>query len=232
MIRSAAKIGARVIFVSTSGTVGCFRTPDEWADEDSPFCEKIVAKWPYYDSKIAAEKLAVNVAKQLGVPLTIVRIPVLLGPEDTIGRSTSYVRKVIEGRFPFYVHGGIAYADVRDVAEAVATLAKTPQFVRPVLHLPGHDCSLGEFFSDCARIAGTKAPNVKVPRWLALGLARSFNLARVVSPRLGFLPDPVVVEMGSHFWAIRSKYAHEIGFRSRPREQTLGDTIAWLRSRG
>ena len=168
---------------------------------------------PITDSKIAAEKLAVTVAKQLGVPLTIVRIPVLLGPEDTIGRSTSYVRKVIEGRFPFYVHGGIAYADVRDVAEAVATLAKTSQFARPVLHLPGHDCSLGEFFSDCARIAGTKAPNVKVPRWLALGLARSpqFGASRLAAPWI--FTRPCRCRNGLAFLGDSLKYAHEIGFR-------------------
>ncbi len=56
MVRLAARAGARMVFVSTSGTVGCFRTPEEAADEDSPYCEATVSGWPYYASKIRAER--------------------------------------------------------------------------------------------------------------------------------------------------------------------------------
>ena len=37
MIRLAARHRCRLIFISTSGTVGCFRRPEKWADEESPY---------------------------------------------------------------------------------------------------------------------------------------------------------------------------------------------------
>ena len=53
-----AERGWRVVFVSTSGTVGCFGTAEESADEDAPFCEDAVRRWPYYHSKLCAEREA------------------------------------------------------------------------------------------------------------------------------------------------------------------------------
>ena len=79
-IREAAERGCRLVFVSTSGTVGCFRDPAGSADEASPFCEAEVGGWPYYRSKIDAEREARRLADQLGVRLVIMRPPVLLGP--------------------------------------------------------------------------------------------------------------------------------------------------------
>jgi len=43
---------------STSGVVGCSHDPSFVANDDSPYCEEIVSRWPYYQSKILAEKQA------------------------------------------------------------------------------------------------------------------------------------------------------------------------------
>jgi hypothetical protein len=44
------------------------------------------------------------------------------------------------------------------------------------------------------------------------------------------LPDPVLLEMASHHWDHRSRYAEpELGYASRAPEGTLRDTVDWLR---
>ena len=67
MVRLAARHRCRLVLVSTSGTVGCFRHPDATADEEAPYCEREVARWPYYNSKIQAEQTARKLADELGV---------------------------------------------------------------------------------------------------------------------------------------------------------------------
>ena len=67
LVRLAAKRNARMVYVSTSGTVGCFKSAAQTADEDAPYVDRTVARWPYYDSKIQAERRARALAGELQV---------------------------------------------------------------------------------------------------------------------------------------------------------------------
>lgn len=222
VVRLAARLRCRMVFVSTSGTVGCFRRPQDSADEDAPFCEPAVAGWPYYQSKIQAEREARRLAGELGVELVIVRPPVLLGPGDHRFRSTGHLIRFLRGRLPFLVRGGMHYADIRDAAPALVR-AMTLARPRPVYHLPGTSCSMQEFFADAALAAGREAP-----RWVVPYLP-AWWLARLTAP-LHLLPDPVVIEMASRYWGLTSRYAEpELGYRSRPGRETLRETVDWLR---
>jgi nucleoside-diphosphate-sugar epimerase len=232
MVRLAAAQRCRLVVVSTSGTVGCFASPDEAADEKSPFCEATVARWPYYASKIEMERRARALADELGVELVFLRPPVLLGPGDHRLRSTRNVWKAIRRKQPFVIRGGIAFADVRDVAAAlVAALERSP--VQPVYHLPGHACGIEEFFAAVERLSGVPGPPWKLPYGVAHALATLVESggARVLGRAPHLLPDPVVVEMAAHHWGLRSLYAEgELGYRARPADETLRDTIDWLRA--
>ena len=226
--RLAARLGARLVLASTSGTVGCFRDPDCSADESAPFCEATVRHWPYYHSKIVAERSARELAHTLGVQLVVVRFPILLGPDDHRRRSTGHVRRFVEGRLPFLVRGGIQVVDVRDVAQALATLVDIDS-PRPTYHLAGFSGATKEFFGRCNDVSGRPAPR-NLPFGLAWAAAALENRVARALNRKAILPDPVVIEMARHWWRIRSVFADEIGFVARPLEQTLADTIAWLRA--
>jgi dihydroflavonol-4-reductase len=224
LVRLAARHRARLIFVSSSGTVGCFRTPGETADETAPYCEQEVHGWPYYRSKVEAERAARSLATELGVDLVIVRPPVLLGPGDHRFRSTNYVRRYLRGRIPFLIRGGMHFADVRDVALALLRAMQRPAS-HPVYHLPGTMCTLHEFYRQVAALAGGTPPRVTLPfrpAWLLATLNEALGLT--------LLPEPSVVEMAAHYWGTRSLYAEELSYHSRPGDETLRDTIEWLRA--
>lgn len=226
MVRLAEKHRCRLVFVSTSGTVGCFRHPDESADESAPFCLETVKAWPYYRSKIEAEQAARALADALGVELVILRPPVILGPLDHRYRSTNHVARVLKGKVPFLLEGGMHFADVRDVASAlVRTLAIAHP--RPVYNLPGTQSSLADFFRMVAALAGVSLPKRKVPNRLVWVLAK---LNQALGARaLHVLPDPVVIEMAGHHWGLRSAHAAtDLGYEPRPAAETIRDTIAWL----
>lgn len=221
MVRLAAARRCRLVFVSTSGTVACFRDPSGTADEESPFCEDTVRGWPYYRSKIAAEREARRLAGELGVELVILRPPVLLGPGDHRFRSTNHVSRFLRGRLPFLIRGGMHFADVRDAAAALLRAMTRPS-VRPVYHLPGSISTIEEFFALTARIAGRAPPRRVLP------YRPAWWLARVTGP-LRVLPDPVIIEMAAHYWGMRSAYAEcDLGYQSRPPEDTLTETVVWL----
>lgn len=222
MVRLAAAHRCRLVFVSTSGTVGCFPRPGLTADEDAPLCEAEVRRWPYYHSKVQAERQARDLAAAEGVDLVVVRPPVLLGPGDHRFRSTAHLVRYARGRLPFLVPGGMHFADVRDAAAAVARAALAPS-VRPVYHLTGTICTIAEFFALAERVSGFPAPRRIISPRVAWWLATLFAPLHLV-------PDPVVVELASHYWSTSSRYAeHDLEYRSRDGHETLADTIGWLR---
>jgi dihydroflavonol-4-reductase len=225
MVRLAGRYRCRIVLLSTSGTVGCFRDPDQSADEDAPYCESVVGQWPYYDSKIKAERAGRELAAGLPADLVIVRPPVLLGPLDHRFRSSAHVARLLNGKLPFLIRGGMHFADVRDVAAALVAIMER-ETVRPVYHLPGTASTIEDFYRMVAEVAGVPAPRRVIGYRPALWLSKlSHGLG------LHLLPAPLLVEMAAHYWGMHSKYAEaELGYRSRDPRETLRDTVDWLRT--
>lgn len=223
MVRLAAARRCRLVFMSTSGTVACFRDASRSVDESAPFCEDEVRNWPYYHSKVVAEREARRLADSLGVELVIVRPPILLGPGDHKFRATNHVIRLLRGKLPFLIRGGMHFADIRDAAGALVQ-AMTRATVRPVYHLPGTICSLEAFYAMVGRAANLPAPRLIVPFALAWGVAKLMAPLRV-------FPEPTLVEMGARYWGMTSLYsAVELGYASRPGTETIAGTVAWVRA--
>jgi len=224
MVELAGRLGAKMVFVSTSGTVGVFEHPDGWADEQSPYVMHRVKRWPYYASKIEAEIAATARAEALDVSLVIVRPPVLLGPDDPTMRSVKHVTRILGGKLPALVDGGMHFVDVRSAAEALVGLVLDD--APPVIvHLPGTASSLRDFADRVADLSGATAPRWVLP-W------QPVHLAARVSRRLAMpvgLPDPVLVEMGRHWWGLKTRHAERIGWDPIDGDVTLQDTIDWVR---
>lgn len=227
MVRAAEQLEARLVFVSTSGVVGCFRDAERRADEDAPYVETTIRNWPYYHSKLRAEQEASALAERCGVELVIVRPPMLYGPGDHRFRTSSTAIKVLRRKFPARIPGGVAFTDIRDVAAALWKAATIPE-PKPVYHLPGTEWSVSRLFAEIAALGGVAPPRFEIPYRVAHSLAVA---TKPVSrwTRKNWMPDPVVVEMGAHHWGLASKYAEaDLGFAPRPPEQTLRDMVSWL----
>lgn len=227
IVKLAAEKKCRMLFVSTSGVVGCSANLDYSPDEDAPYCDRMVAGWPYYASKIRAEKEARALAGELGVELIVFRPPVILGPGDHRFRSTSNLLRLLRGRLPFIFEGEMHFVDVRDVAEAMVRAMLHPN-PRPAYNLPGHVSTLDEFFRAAAREAGIKPAWKILPARFLWYVAKLNEVSRL---RLHLIPDPVVIEMASRHWGLSSRYAEkDLGYKPRPATETLRDTVEWMRA--
>jgi nucleoside-diphosphate-sugar epimerase len=223
MLEVAAAQRCRLVVASTSGTVGCSREPGPRAAEDAPHVEAVVGGWPYYAAKIEMERRVRERAAERGVDLVLIRAPILLGPGDHRLRSTSNVLRFLRRRLPFLIRGGMHFTDVRDAARAFARAAAHPA-PRRVYHLDGHECSVEEFFDLLAAVSGVPRPRTVLPYRIAWMLARALE-------RLHVVPDPVVIEMASHWWGLAStSAADDLGWKPRDPQETLRDTVAWLRA--
>lgn len=226
----AAAKNCRLLYVSTSGTVGCFRDAQAVADETAAYVEKTVSSWPYYASKIASEKQCLA-RIQKGENIVIIRPPIMLGPGDHRYRSTGLLLKFMNRKLPLKIRGGFPFVDIRDAAQAMITAMQHPA-PQPVYHLPGTQLSIDELFHELERISGTPAPRLVFPEALVLGLAKADEKLGLLFKKqpLGLVPDPVVIEMGLHYWGLTSLYAaNDLQFKPRSGIVTLKDTIQWLK---
>lgn len=75
-----------------------------------------------------------------------------------------------------------------------------------------------------AAAAGRDSVPRVIPYRPALWAARA---ARALGLKL--LPEPALVEMAAHYWAMHSRYSEaELGYRSRPGLETVAATVGWL----
>lgn len=228
LMEAAARQGVRrVVLSSTSGTIAVSAS-ETIHDERSGYATEIVAGWPYYGSKIYQEKLALQLATELGIEVVVVNPSLLLGPGDRRLSSTSDVLKFLRKQIPVIPHGGMNFVDARDAAKATLVAMDKGRAGERYL-LGGPNWTFQEFLSRLGRAAKLGGPRIKLPsKWQTwgAGLLEEVYRATGKEPPL----DKVSVEMSQHFWWIdSSKAARELGFESRDPGLTLVDTVSYLR---
>src|SRR5262245_42076901 len=101
----------RAVLASTSGTLAVSTHADRIADEGCRAPLEIIAVWPYYRTKLYAEREAVARNAPPDFEVVLVNPSLLLGPGDEKEPSTKDVRLFLEGSIPAIPAGGIAFVD-------------------------------------------------------------------------------------------------------------------------
>lgn len=221
----------RFVLASTSGTIAVSTEP-KIIDETALAPQGIIARWPYYRSKLYAERAAFDQNGQ-GIEVVSVNPTLLLGPGDVLGSSTGDVVKFLEGRIPMIPAGGLSFVDARDAATATAA-AMTKGRPGEKYLLGAKNLTFDVFFGMLQRVSGIDGPTLKAPKSLLLAQAGAEIMDRVSKRLKAESPlDRVSAEMAQHFWYLdASKAMREIDFSPRDAMDTLSDTVADLRARG
>ncbi|MFT6398080.1 MAG: dihydroflavonol-4-reductase [Bradymonadia bacterium] len=215
----------RVVFASTSGVVGVHRSRAVVADDSSPHAARTVRAWPYYLTKIEAERAAFDRGAALDLEVIAMRPSLMLGPGDRRYASTGVVRDFLTRSVPIVPTGGLACVDVRDAAAAFVSALEHANPARSYL-LGAENLSFEELFGRLEQISGVKAPRLKIPSSLVIAATRAVSPLTASRDTL----DPVVAEMSRHYWFIDSVAARQdLGFSPRQLNETLSETIDWIR---
>jgi dihydroflavonol-4-reductase len=181
----------------------------------------------YPDAKHEGEAEALAAGARLGIEVVVVNPSYVFGPalnRETPGEtSTRMIGNYLRGRLPAIVDGETNVVDVRDVAKGHVLAAERGKPGERYV-LGGHDLSWVQLFERVAELSGVRYPLVVLPPE-AGDVARAFE-------ELG-LPLPIRAEgfvLMSANWRYSSRKARgELGYRARPLDRTLGDTIDWYR---
>jgi dihydroflavonol-4-reductase len=216
----------RVVVASTSGTLAVSKDRDRIADEGCRAPLEVIASWPYYRTKLYAEREALEANAPPDFEVVVVNPSLLLGPGDVRESSTGDVRRFLEGVIPATPAGGMAFVDVRDAAQGMLLAAERGRAGERYI-LNAQNLTVEAFFQRLERISGVRAPLLKLPssRPLALGIGHLFSKAvRAIGGEPPVSEESL--EMGQYFWYCdASKAERELGFAPRDPGETLRDTV-------
>lgn len=216
-----------MVLASSSGTIAV--SEDEQVfDETFPQPVEIISQWGYYASKYFQERTALAGFDGDRRKLVILNPTLLLGPNDDRLSSTKVVLDFLARKIPYFPGGGLSIVDNRDVATAFINAVEKGDHQEKYL-LGAANMTFAEFFGRLERLSRVSAPMLKVPKKFAVAgssLIESFftNLGKA---------SPVAtndVEQAEHFWYFDSSKAEEkLGFFPRDPQETLHDTITYVR---
>jgi len=182
----------------------------------------------YGETKADASRL-VTAAGLSGELETVLICPSgIIGPWDFRGGVFSnMIKRFMAGKIPAAVPGGFDFVDVRDVAGAVLTAVEKGRSGEAYL-TSGSYRSVAELFSILEKVSGIYHRRMTLPLWLGRTAGEFSDLwARTTGSEVLFTRGSIdILQTNAHIDS--AKAAEELGYKSRPIEETLRDTVNWM----
>jgi dihydroflavonol-4-reductase len=231
VLEAAARAGVeKVVYTSTTGTLGFPPSPDQTFDE-SHF--NTAPHTHYVRGKIAAEQAAFAVAKSTGLPVVAILPGFILGPRFwKVSESVHQVAQFLNQGAPLYFDGGFGVVDVEDVARGeLLAMEKGRPGERYIVS--GENVTVKGLFDLMAELTGLKAPTLRAPLPVLRVLAGALELAGRLTRSRPMLDRSQVDEFAGKYAYFDSRKAErELGYTYRSARETVSRTIAWLVDRG
>jgi dihydroflavonol-4-reductase len=222
VLELAGELGVpRIVYTSCISVYG--HSPDRLLDETcSP--KSLPTDSEYERSKYRAHEEVVLPLQRQGLPIVIVCPSLVFGPGDRAS-TQALLRRYLQRRLPVMLSPNSArnWVYVDDVAAGHRLAA---EHGRPgeTYFLAGAPLSFKQFFAAAERATGLPAPRL----WLPAGLASPAG-ALLTQANLG-LSEALRSLDGPPGLASAAKAQHELGWHTRPLDDGLRATVAWLQA--
>jgi dihydroflavonol-4-reductase len=229
LLAAAKKAGvSQLIYTSTVATIAVDRPelPNEFTDSK---LEEMVGH--YKRSKWMAEQEVLREAGE-GAPIIVAMPTTPVGPWDWKPTPTGkIVLDFLNGKMPGYVDTGLNFVGVEDCAAGHLLAAEKGKIGERYL-LGAENLTLKRLLDLLAKITGLRAPSLKIPHGMALGVA---YVESAFSRMVGREPQIPVegVKIAQHKMFVDvSRSQRELGFRPRPVAEALERAAKWYVANG
>jgi dihydroflavonol-4-reductase len=219
----------RIVYTSSVATIELRSGAS--ADESGRLSENR-AIGAYKKSKVIAERMVEDMARNAGLPVVIVNPSTPIGPRDV--KPTPTGRIIVEaarGRMPGFVDTGLNLVHVDDVAAGhLAALRRGSIGERYILG--GENVYLRIMLAEIARAIGRPPPRLRIPIAAVYPFAFGAELWSHVSGREPFVTRDGLRMARHHMFFNDTKARRELAYVSRPFQDAIADAIAWFRDAG
>ncbi len=229
LLDAAKRAGVeQLIYTSTVATIAVDRPqhPNEFTDAK---LEEMVGH--YKRSKWMAEREALGAAKS-GLPVIVAMPTTPVGPWDWKPTPTGkIILDFLNGKMPGYVKTGLNFIGVEECAAGHLLIAEKGKVGERYL-LGGENLTLKQMLDTLAKITGLRAPMLKIPHGLALGVAYANTaFSRLVGREPGIPVEGV--KIARHMMFVDCARAQrELGFKAGPVAAALERAVRWYEANG
>ncbi len=200
-------------------------------DESQPFKpESVVGDYAW--SKARASLLLLEDAAKGGLDIVIGCPTGVIGPYDfNVSNIGQLILDFASGYLKSYVGGAYDFVDVRDVVNGLILAAEKGESGRHYI-FSGDQVHIPELMQELAKDTGKAAPTYRIPALLArsAGVLASVYY-RLVRRKPVFTAYSIDV-LASNSVVDSSRARRELGFTSRPWQESIKDQVAWFREAG
>jgi dihydroflavonol-4-reductase len=218
----------QLIYTSTVATIAVDRSelPNESTDSK---LEEMVGH--YKRSKWMAEQEVLKAAKE-GLPVIVAMPTTPVGPWDWKPTPTGkIILDFLNGKMPGYVETGLNFVGVEECAAGHLLVSERGKIAERYL-LGAENLTLKDLLDSLARITGLRAPGMKIPHGVALGVA---YVETAFSRLMGKEPQIPVegVKIAQHKMFVDcSRAQRELGFQSGSVAAALERAVRWYQANG
>jgi dihydroflavonol-4-reductase len=229
LLAAAKKAGVeQLIYTSTVATIAVDRPelPNEFTDSK---LEEMVGH--YKRSKWMAEQEVLRAAKE-GMAVSVAMPTTPVGPWDWKPTPTGkIILDFLNGKMPGYVETGLNFVGVEECAAGHLVVSERGKIGERYL-LGAENLTLKDLLDALARITGLRAPAMKIPHGVALGVA---YVESAFSRLIGKEPQIPVegVKIAQHRMFVDcSRAQKELGFQPEPVAAALERAVRWYQANG
>lgn len=186
----------------------------------------------YSKSKAMATNNVFTAIEQRGLKACVVYPTGILGPNDyAISETTSTVIKIIKGEMPVGIDGSFNMVDVRDLAAGCIAAADKGRIGEG--YILGNDVIRFKTLNKIlVKESGCKPIKFFLPIKIAEMIAKRLEKKAAKTGQMPMMTTFSVYNLKRNNQFDYSKAERELGYKTRPIEETLRDQIKWLKDRG
>lgn len=183
----------------------------------------------YSQTKAEASNLVLGAVEEKGLNASIVYPSGILGPGDhNLGLITSTIRMFAKGFLPISIGGSFNSVDVRDLAAGIVSCATRGGSGETYI-MAGETHTLTELLMMVREEAGLSPPWFTVPLQALKPLGWMGGHFSRLAKKPMLLTGYTIYNLERNNDFSSEKARTKLGFKSRPLEETVRDTIQWLR---
>jgi len=184
----------------------------------------------YFETKKAAEDLVLDACRRGRVEAVILNPSTIYGAGDAKKGSRKTQVKVAQGKFPFYTTGGVSIVSVHDVVAAILRAREAGRIGERYI-LSGDNITIEALFKKIAAIAGVKSPSIHLPNLVVRAIGKVGDGLEAVGKKGPINTENAWTSTLFH-WFDHTKARRELGFKPRPADEALRESVEWMREHG
>ena len=227
VIEAAKQAGIqRLIYTSSLTTIGHPPSVENrLADERDFYIPGTLSKSAYYETKFLMEQAILQAASE-GLDTVVLNPTAVFGPGDVYLTMGKLLIAVARGFVIGWLPGETNVVDARDVGKAHITAVDHGRSGERYI-IGCHNYSIKQAITEAAQVAGVQPPRFEVPLWI-------IDVLVFLGDIFPFIPLPSNHIRALKLWqAYNTEKAQQVlGLSPRPFEETVRDTLAWIKSEG